>query len=255
MTNILLEAKHIKRDFKDKDRVFYAVKDISFDLHEGEVISFIGPNGAGKTTLLKSISNYLVPTSGNIEVMGINLLKWPRKARRKMGVVFGGDRGFYNNATARENLRFFGRLLDVKEKELNQNVEQALETVELVDVGDKKTGTFSKGMLQRLHIARGLVNNPKILMLDEPTAGLDVEAVYEIRALVKKLKQQGHGIILTSHDMADIENLADRIFLIGGGEIHFIGDISALKEFAKVDQNESLEKTYLQVADQLKRRD
>ena len=187
--------------------------------------------------------------------MGIDLLKQPRKARRKMGVVFGGDRGFYNNATARENLRFFGRLLDVKEKELNQNVEKALDVVELADVGNKKAGTLSKGMLQRLHIARGLVNNPKILMLDEPTAGLDVEAVYEIRALVKKLKQQGHGIILTSHDMADIENLADRIFLIGGGEIHFSGDINALKKFAKVDQDASLEKTYLQVADQLKRRD
>lgn len=255
MTNIVLQANKITRYYKEKNKpTFHAIDDISFSVHEGEVVSFVGPNGAGKTTLLKSISNYLVPTSGTIEIMGIDLLKYPKKARRNLGVVFGGDRGFYNSATARDNLEFFARLLDVKERDIKQNVQEALEIVNLADVAEKNAGAFSKGMMQRLHIARGLVNKPKILMLDEPTVGLDIESVLAIRSLVKKLAASGCGIILTSHNMNDIETLADRIFLIGSGRIHYEGSLEGVKEFAKVDSNASLADAYLAVAEQLKRK-
>ena len=255
MNKILMRTESIKRYFKGKNKTtFKAVDGISFTLHKGEVISFVGPNGAGKTTLIRSISGYLVPTSGKIEIMGLNLAKKPREARQKMGVVFGGDRGFYNSASAYDNLAFFARLLNVKEKDIKNNVLNALEIVNLLNVKDKYVGSFSKGMMQRLHIARGLVNKPEILMLDEPTAGLDVESVYTVRALIKNLKEAGHGIILTSHDMADIETLADTIHLIGGGKLVFSGNTDQIKEFAGVDANTSLEKAYLAIAPKLKRR-
>ena len=255
MNKILMRTESIKRYFKGKNKTtFKAVDGISFTLHKGEVISFVGPNGAGKTTLIRSISGYLVPTSGKIEIMGLNLAKKLREARQKMGVFFGGDRGFYNSASAYDNLAFFARLLNVKEKDIKNNVLNALEIVNLLDVKDKYVGSFSKGMMQRLHIARGLVNQPEILMLDEPTAGLDVESVYTVRELIKNLKETGHGIILTSHDMADIETLADTIYLIGGGKLVFSGNTDQIKELAGVDANTSLEKAYLAIAPKLKRR-
>ena len=255
MVKTVLKADKITRYYKEKGKpTFHAIEDISFSVHEGEVVSFVGPNGAGKTTLLKSISNYLVPTSGKIEIMGTDLLRYPKKARRSLGVVFGGDRGFYNSATARDNLEFFARLLDVKERDIKKNVQGALEIVNLADVAEKNAGSFSKGMTQRLHIARGLVNKPKILMLDEPTVGLDIESVLAIRSLVKKLAASGCGIILTSHNMDDIETLADKIFLIGSGKIHYEGSLEGVKEFAKVDSNASLADAYLAVAEQLKRK-
>lgn len=255
MTDIVLEAKNIKRYFKDKKNktIFRAVDGISFELHKGEVISFVGPNGAGKTTLLKTISNYLVPTSGEIRINGIDLQKKPRQARQFLGVVFGGDRGFYTRASARANLEFFARLLNVKERDVASNVEEALRIVNLLDVADKNAGSFSKGMLQRLHIARGLVNKPEILMLDEPTAGLDIESVVTVRALIKQLAEDGRAIILTSHNMSDIEALANKIFLIGNGTIHYSGSILDIKKYAKVQPNASLAEAYLAISPTLKR--
>ena len=137
MTNIIFKALNITRFYKEKNDIFHAVSGISFELHAGEVISFVGPNGAGKTTLIKSISNYLIPNLGQIEVEGIDLTKKPRQARKQMGIVFGGDRGFYNNATARDNLEFFARILGVKERHIKSNVQHALETVNLANVADK----------------------------------------------------------------------------------------------------------------------
>lgn len=256
MTATLLQAKNITRYYSDsKNKTnFLAIKDISFSVHSGEIISFVGPNGAGKTTLLKCISNYLVPTSGTVNILETDLLKHPEEARQHLGIVFGGERGFYNLATARDNLEFFARLLNVKEKDINKNVEEALNIVNLTEVADKNVASYSKGMLQRLHIARGLVNKPKILILDEPTAGLDVESVLTIRKLIKTLAKGGSGIILTSHNMEDIENLADKIYLIGAGKIHYAGTLTGVKKFAKVDSSSSLTDAYLAIADQLKRK-
>lgn len=256
MTNTVLEVKDIKRYFKDKKQkaIFHAVDGISFTLKKGEVISFVGPNGAGKTTLLKSISNYLLPTSGSIEILGMDMQKNPRKVRQNLGVVFGGDRGFYGKASARDNLEFFARVLDVKEKDIKTNVEEALRIVDLLDVAEKNTSAFSKGMLQRLHIARGLINRPQILMLDEPTVGLDIESVIAVRKLIKRLAESGRAIILTSHNMTDIETLADRIYLIGNGRIHYSGSVSDVKKYAAVPDSASLADAYLAIAPTLKRK-
>lgn len=254
--NTLLTVNNLSRDYLDPKtkNIFHAIKNISFTVKQGQIISFVGPNGAGKTTLLKCISNYLVPTSGSVNFLQTNLLKYPKKARQNLGIVFGGDRGFYNLASARDNLEFFARLLNVKEKYIKENVEDALNTVNLTKVADKNVGTYSKGMLQRLHIARGLVNKPKLLMLDEPTAGLDVESVLTIRKLIKNLANQGCGIILTSHNMEDIENLADQIYLIGAGIIHYAGNLNGVKKFAHVKSSSSLTDAYLAIANQLKRK-
>ena len=164
--------------------------------------------------------------------------------------IFHAVSGISFELHAGEVISFLG----VKERHIKSNVQHALETVNLANVADKKAGSYSKGMLQRLHIARGLVNHPKILMLDEPTAGLDIESVISIRKLVKKLANDGCGIILTSHDMTDIETLADRIFLIGGGKIYYEGSITGVKEFAHVDETASLTDAYLAVANKLKRK-
>lgn len=255
MTNIVLQADNIKKYFKTKKNKeqFKAVDGISFKVHAGEIVSFVGPNGAGKTTLIKCISNYLVPNVGSVSIMGLDLSKNTMLARRKLGVVFGGDLGFYNAASARDNLEFFARILDVPEKNIKHNVEHALEIVELQDVAQNNVRSFSKGMLQRLHIARGIVNDPQILLLDEPTAGLDVESVMIIRNFIKKLAVNNKGIILTSHNMSDIETLADKLFLIGAGKIYASGSIDEIKRLAGEDSSISLEQTYLKIADKLKR--
>lgn len=251
MENTVLQAQHISRHYG----TFKAVDDISFNLNAGEIISFLGPNGAGKTTLLKIISNYLAPSSGSVEICGISLSKHPRQARQKLGVVFGGEHGFYERASARDNLAFFARLMGVKEKEIKIKVEKALKIVNLWDVAEKECGKFSRGMKQRLHIARGLVHDPEILLLDEPTASLDVESVHAIRELIVAIAKTGKSIILTSHMLEDIDTTADKIYLIGGGKIHYAGSPLGIREFAKVSASQSLEEAYLALADTLKRRE
>ncbi|MBS4749660.1 ABC transporter ATP-binding protein [Carnobacteriaceae bacterium zg-ZUI78] len=252
-----IDIQHLRKEFITKKETFVAVEDISFTLESGKVVALLGPNGAGKTTLVQMIAGYLEQTSGSILIDGTTLTKKTRKYF-PMGVVLGGELGFYGHASARENLIFFAHLKKVARKQVQDEVNRVLTLVELKDVEHKKVREFSRGMKQRLHIARALLNKPKIILLDEPTTGLDVEIARTIREMIKHLaKTEKIAILLTSHTMSEIEFLSDRILLIGAGKIYHEGTVESiirLSNLTKIDRPATLEESYLAIAEQLKRR-
>lgn len=179
------------------------------------------------------MTGYLAPTSGTITYY----------TKQHVGVVFGGDLGFYNNMTAYDNLMFFARLKKINRKQLTVEVNSALDEVSLIPYQDDKVSTFSKGMKQRLHIARALLGNPSILFLDEPTVGLDIERTHEIRVLINKLKHKGVTIILTTHILTDIEFLTNRVILLDNGKIKYQGTLAELTSAAQKLSNEPVHTT------------
>lgn len=251
-----LEINHLTRQFSDGKNVFTAVDDISFSVDGGTILALLGPNGAGKTTTVQMIGGYLTPTSGEIKINNELYTENNRRLKRHIGVVFGGELGFYGRTTAADNLNFFANLAGLPRKEISAEVERVLSVVELSDVAGKKVQTFSTGMRQRLHIARALLGSPDILLLDEPTSGLDVEIAHEIRALIHKLAENGAAILLTSHTMSEIESLADHILLLGAGKIFHEGTVASIVELSgvqAVNRPATLEESYLALAHQLRR--
>lgn len=250
----ILSVKKISKTFRTKNKDFHAVTNVSFDIHAGEILALLGPNGAGKTTIVSMIGGYLLPTSGEVLVNGKN--RYRNKKKPKIGIVLGGDLGFYGRASAFDNLLFFSDLSRVPHRQQMDEVNRVLGLVELSNVAHKKVQFFSKGMKQRLHIARSLLGNPPLLLLDEPTSGLDVEIANEIHDTVQKLAKEGVAILLTSHTMSEIEALADRVLLIGAGKIFSSGtveEIVAQSNVHHIDRPATLEESYLAIAPQLRR--
>lgn len=250
-----LEVRHLRREFQTGGKPFVAVDDLSFSIDNGSIVALLGPNGAGKTTTVQMIAGYLAPTSGQVLVCGEDCTQSRAKTRRKIGVVFGGELGFYGRASARDNLMFFAALADVRKGRADE-VARVLKAVELEQVADRRVQTFSRGMRQRLHIARALLGSPEILLLDEPTNGVDVELAHELRGLIRRLAEQGAAVLLTSHMMSEIESLADRILLFGAGRLVHDGSIEsvcALSEVTHIDRPATLEESYLALAPMLKR--
>lgn len=251
----ILEASHLRRVF-GRDQSFVAVDDVSFAIEAGEILALLGPNGAGKTTIVQMVGGYLAPTSGYVLYNGRKRSEILRQKQIVCGVVFGGEMGFYGRATALDNLRFFANLAGLKRKDIPSEIERVLALVQLTEVENKKVGEFSRGMRQRLHIARALLGSPPILLLDEPTSGLDVEMAHEIRDVVKSLARSGVAILLTSHTMSEIESLADRVLLLGGGKVFHEGTVEsvvALSDVHHIDRPATLEESYLALAPILKR--
>ncbi|GEO63477.1 ABC transporter ATP-binding protein [Companilactobacillus nantensis] len=251
----ILSVQHLSKTFSEHGKDFHAVEDISFTINKGEIVSLLGPNGAGKTTTVSMVGGYLMPTTGKIFINGIDRFK--SKSIPNIGVMFGGDLGFYGRATAEDNLLFFADLAKITSKARHSEVDRVLDLVDLTNVAHKKVQYFSKGMKQRLHIARSLLGNPPLLLLDEPTSGLDVEIASDIRQIVRNLKQNGTAILLTSHTMSEVESLADRILLIGGGKIFdegTVADIIAKSNVHHIDRPATLEESYLALAPELRRK-
>ncbi|MBR6459647.1 MAG: ABC transporter ATP-binding protein [Actinomycetaceae bacterium] len=243
---------------------FPAVSDVSFGVNAGEIHALLGPNGAGKTTTVKCCATLLAPSGGKVIVSGVDVAKNPRKARKDVGLVLGGELGFYPRVSARNNLLFFADIAGIGGKERHRQVAEKLELVDLADRADDKVEAFSRGMRQRLHIARALLGNPKLLLLDEPTSGLDPEIALQVRTVIAQVADQDIAVLLTSHLMPEIEKLADKITIIGAGKTYLSGGLedvktAALKEFAAqnpgVAQPHSftLEDAYLQLASNLVR--
>ena len=189
------------------------------NIEEGEIHGLLGPNGAGKTTLVKVLSTVLLPTSGTAAVLGHDVVRDTNQVRRLIGVVLGGDRGVYWRLTGRENLEYWSALYKVPARTARRRVTELLEIVGLTDRADHLVEGYSRGMKQRLHLARGLVGDPRVLFLDEPTTGMDPVASLEFRSLVTDLRAQGKTILLTTHDMAEAEAVCDRVTLIDRGKI------------------------------------
>lgn len=252
----ILEAVHLRRTFGTAKQPFVAVDDISFAVERGQVLALLGPNGAGKTTTVQMIGGYLSPTAGSVLLDGTDIALLGKAGRKKIGVVLGGELGFYGRATAWDNLQFFANLADVPYRRQKAEVARVLAAVELTKVADKKVGEFSRGMRQRLHIARALLGEPEVLLLDEPTTGLDVEIAHELRGLVRRLADGGAAVLLTSHTMSEIEALADQVLLIGAGRVFHEGTIEsvlALSKVTHIDRPATLEESYLALAPQLRR--
>ncbi|MFA6803582.1 MAG: ABC transporter ATP-binding protein [Candidatus Methanomethylophilaceae archaeon] len=208
-----------------------AVDDISFDVKRGEIFGVLGPNGAGKTTTIKMLSTLLLPTSGKAFVLGmdVSLRKNERNLRMRINVVSGGERGLYYRLTGKQNLQYFADLYGITKREQTSLIDELLDLVGLSEAADVRVENYSRGMKQRIHIARALINRPEVLYLDEPTIGLDPEISRGIRALVRRLADNGTTIILTTHYMFEAEELCDRMVILSKGRIVGYGTAPELK--------------------------
>ncbi|WP_120005007.1 ABC transporter ATP-binding protein [Nesterenkonia muleiensis] len=196
-----------------------ALDSVNLTLPEGRVHALLGPNGAGKTTLCRIASTVLLPTSGTAHILGHDVVTEARAVRRLIGIVFGGDRGLYDRLTAQENLQFWCSMHGLKRRETKVRTSELLERLGLAPRRADRVETFSRGMKQRLHLARGLVSDPELLILDEPTVGMDPISAREFRHLITGLRDEGRTVLLTTHDLAEAEALAETVTMIDQGTI------------------------------------
>jgi ABC-2 type transport system ATP-binding protein len=206
-----------------------ALRGIDFAVERGELFGLLGPNGAGKTTTIKILTTLLLPSAGSARVLGFDPAREPRNVRPRIGHVFGGDRGMYDRLSALDNLRYFADLYRVPVREKPARIAELLELVGLTGRERERVETYSRGMRQRLHIARGLLHDPEILFLDEPTIGLDPIGAREVRETVAALRTQGKTILLTTHYMYEADELCQRIAVIAGGRLVATGTPGELK--------------------------
>jgi ABC-2 type transport system ATP-binding protein len=207
-----------------------AVDGISFEVPEGEMLGFLGPNGAGKTTTLSMISGLLRPDQGRVSIGGIDVWHSPKEAKRMLGLV-PQDLALYEELTARENLMFWGSLFHLPRSELKANIEVWLDRVGLKGRGREAVSKFSGGMKRRLNLAIGLVHNPKVVLLDEPTVGIDPQARKNILDIIREIAKEGSTILFTTHHLEEAEALCDRIAIMDHGKILETGSV---EELAKV---------------------
>ncbi|MFI9842523.1 ATP-binding cassette domain-containing protein [Nonomuraea sp. NPDC051941] len=193
-----------------------------------EVHGLLGPNGAGKTTLCKILSTVLLPTSGSAQILGHDVVADTSTVRSLIGIVLGGERGLYGRLTARQNLVYWSALYRQPTNAGKARASALLERVGLADRADERVETFSRGMKQRLHLARGIVGDPQLVILDEPTVGLDPVAAHDFRGLVRELRAEGRTILVTTHDMAEAEAICDRVSLIDSGRLILTEDPRAI---------------------------
>jgi ABC-2 type transport system ATP-binding protein len=220
MEGAAVDVQELTRVFTPRKREpVVALDGVSLTIPAGEVHGMLGPNGAGKTTLVKILSTVLLPTSGTALVLGHDVVEETRAVRPLIGIVFGGERGLYTRLSARQNLEYWGALYRLPAAAIKERSSALLERVGLVERADQRVEEFSRGMKQRLHLARGLMGDAKVLFLDEPTTGMDPLAAREFRRLIAELKDEGRTILLTTHDMVEAESVCDRVTLIDRGRL------------------------------------
>jgi ABC-2 type transport system ATP-binding protein len=240
---VAVEAHGLTKDFEkgrrtlwqrirrqpDERETFRAVDGIDLHVEEGEVFGILGPNGAGKTTTMRMLATLLEPTAGGATVLGYDLVRGARDIRRRLGAVLSGERSLYWKLTARENLEYFAALYHVSPSERKERIATILEAIHLTDRADDYVEKFSTGMRQRLVLARALLPAPSLLLLDEPTVGLDPQAARDLRERILLLRDEGRTVLLTTHYMEEADQLCDRIAIVDHGRVVALDSPDALK--------------------------
>lgn len=233
----MIKANNLCKTYKTRTGKFYdrkyiikeAVKNVSMQIEKGKIVGLLGINGAGKTTTIKMLTTLISPTSGEIMMDEINAVEDYFEAKRRINIITGGERNIYWRLTAKENLEYFGSLYGVDKAILEKRIEYVLKIVDLYDARDIPVEKYSKGMKQRLQIARGLINDPEYLFLDEPTLGLDVIITKHIHEYLKKLAKDEKGLLITTHYIKEAEILCDYIYIIHEGKIVAQGTPAEIK--------------------------
>jgi ABC-2 type transport system ATP-binding protein len=239
MENVV-ECKDIKRTFNSrvlfgKKQTTHALDGLNFTIPKGIVFGLLGPNGSGKTTTIRILATLLTPTSGQAKVLGFDVVKEANKVRGRIGLILGGERGLYGRLTGEENLKYFAALNHLNREATRRRVKEILELVNLVDAANRPVEQYSRGMRQRLHIARGLLTDPEVLFMDEPTIGLDPAGARELRQLIPELVKKGKTILLTTHYMSEADELSTQIAIINHGKLIASGTPRDIKRsFSKI---------------------
>lgn len=229
-----------KKDPRLKGRFFHSVQDVSFTCTEGQVLGLLGPNGAGKTTTLRMLSTALQPNNGSVEINGVDVLKTPLLARKKIGFL-SGSTGLYGRLTGRENIEYFAELHGMDKALTAQRIEELADVLDMQNFLDRRCENFSTGMKQKTAIARAVIHQPEVVILDEPTTGLDIMATQTVLDFIKRLKAQQVPVIFSTHHLDEVEELCDVVTVIDQGVTKFNGDIAAFKNLA----NNSLHQSFL----------
>ena len=240
MQNVVLEVSNLKKNYGS----FEAVKGISFEVAAGEIFALIGPNGAGKTSTLRIISTILKPTMGDVKVMGKSITRNPQEIRQIISYL-PEEVGSYKQMTGIDYLNFMADIFTANPKVRKEYVQTGMEICGLGDRLKDKMASYSKGMTRKLLLARAVMTRPKLAILDEPTSGLDVLNAIEIRNVIKKLANNGMAVLISSHNMLEIEFLSDRVAIIDKGIIHISGTPAELK--LRTD-SQNLEEVFAEVA-------
>jgi ABC-2 type transport system ATP-binding protein len=234
--------------------MFTAVNGVGLQIERGEIFGLLGPNGAGKSTTIRMLCTLLEPTSGTAHINGYDVVKQANDVRRSLGTLLAGERSIYWKLTGRENLEYFAALYHIPPAAAKKRVEELIERMELKERANELVEKYSTGMKQRIAIAKALLARPPILLLDEPTLGLDPQAARRLRELIAELKQEGHTILLTTHYMEEADQLSDRIGIIDQGRVIALDTPAGLKQ--RIGQNEvvrlEISGWYEKVGDQLR---
>ncbi len=229
ITCIDLERDFVSRGLLGGSRRTVALEGINLHVPRGSVFGLLGPNGAGKTTTVRILSTLLTPTRGSAAVLGHDVMRETAAVRRSIGFVLGGDRGLYGRLSGEENLAYFAALNHMPPRVARERADELLESVGLLERRRDRVETYSRGMKQRLHIARGLLTDPEVVFMDEPTIGLDPQVAQEVRAIIPRLQQRGKTVLLTTHYLFEADVLCDRLALIDHGRIVAEGSPSEIK--------------------------
>ena len=232
----MLRVENLTKKFKKVT----AVDNVSFEVNPGEIIGLLGENGAGKTTTLRMLATMLKPTSGNATIEGYNIIDNPNKIRERIGILCGGDVALYDRLTGRENMIYFAKLNGMSDLEANQAVNKIASELEMSDYIDRPVGKYSRGMKQKVSLARSIIHQPDVMLFDEPSTGLDVLSSKLIHDFILKCKKDNKAIVFSSHNMYETEKLCDRIIIIHKGKIVASGTIEQLKKDYQKDSLEDL---------------
>lgn len=234
----MIEVSNLSKQFKN----IKAVDNVNFKVNKGEILGLLGENGAGKTTTLRMIATMLRPTSGDAVIEGYSITKDHSKVRGEIGILFGGEVGLYDRLTARENMMYFARLNGMTDEEAKESIENLTHMLQMQEFIDRRVGKFSRGMKQKVAIARSIVHKPSVMLFDEPTIGLDVTASKIVQDFILSCKAENKSIIFSSHSMREVEKLCDRIIIIHKGKLIEEGTVEELK---KKYNNEDMEEIFI----------